>query len=59
MKATRINAEILTSLIGVRSRARTLERNNGYAAGIVWDWMRNIGGHEPRAIIIRTVKAKR
>ena len=44
---TSSNAEILTSLIGVRSRARTLERNNGYAAGIVMDWMRNIGGHDP------------
>ena len=41
------NAEVLTSIIGVRSRARTSERNNGYAAGIVWDWMRNIGGHDP------------
>jgi lambda family phage portal protein len=44
---TSSNAEILTSLIGVRSRARTLERNNGYAAGIIWDHMRNVGGHDP------------
>lgn len=44
---TSSNAEILTSLIGVRSRARTLERNNGYGSAMVWDWMRNIGGHDP------------
>ena len=44
---TSSNAEILTSLIGVRSRARTLERNNGYAAGAIYDQMRNVGGHDP------------
>src|ERR1019366_2931808 len=41
------NAEILTSTIGIRSRARQLEQNNGYGRGIIWDWMRNIGGHDP------------
>lgn len=44
---TSSNAEILTSLIGVRSRARTLERNNGYAAGLIRDYMANVGGHDP------------
>jgi lambda family phage portal protein len=44
---TSSNAEILTSLIGVRSRARTLERNNGYAVGMIYDQMRNVAGHDP------------
>ena len=44
---TSSNAEILTSIIAVRSRARTLERNNPYGAAMVWDWMRNVGGADP------------
>lgn len=44
---TSSNAEILTSTIAVRSRARTTERNNPYGAAMVMDWMRNICGPDP------------
>ena len=44
---TSSNAEILTSQIAVRSRARTTERNNPYGAAMIIEQMRNVCGPDP------------
>jgi lambda family phage portal protein len=41
------NAEIFTSLMPTRSRARTLDRDNPFAWAILESMRRNVGGHEP------------
>lgn len=44
---TSANAEILTSIMGARARARRLERDNPYVQGILQSFRDNVGGHEP------------
>lgn len=44
---TSANAEIFTSIMGARSRARRLERDNPYVYGILNSYRDNVGGHEP------------
>lgn len=41
------NAEIFTSLMPTRSRARTLERDNPYAWAMLESMRVNVGGHDP------------
>lgn len=41
------NAEIFTSIMPTRSRARTLERDNPYAWAMLESMRVNVGGHEP------------
>lgn len=44
---TSANAEILTSIIGVRGRARRLERDESYATGIITAFQNNVVGDDP------------
>jgi lambda family phage portal protein len=47
------NAEVFTSLLGTRSRARTLDRDNPTAWAILESMRRNVGGHEPFRLKMR------
>lgn len=41
------NAEVFTSILATRARARTLERDNAYAWAMIRSMMANVGGHDP------------
>lgn len=41
------NAEVFTSILATRARARTLERDNPYAWAMIQSMMANVGGHDP------------